>query len=182
MPSIPESPSPSPKSAMKSSLKSAPRSPRLTYSPMPPTPPLTPTSPLPAEQSPAVKIHTPVRIPDDPLPESKLYSLHTPLKAHLALAHPNTPPSVVSFCARRLLSPDIPHGFESDWEWKPIHLQENGLDLRSAGVGKDAGKYLREGQKGPGKKADEKLEKMYEVARSSWRLLESKVPTRGCAL
>ncbi|ODN79520.1 hypothetical protein L202_03482 [Cryptococcus amylolentus CBS 6039] len=181
MSSTPESPSPRLTESLD--LKVSPKLPMLTFGSMPLTPPLTPPISLsPSKQSKpsSVKIHSPIDIASYPLPpDSYSHSLHIPLKAHLALAHPNTPPSVASFCARRLLSPEIPHGFESEWEWKPIHLQENGIDLQTAGVGKDATKELREGQNGPGKEADEKLEMMYGVARTSWRILESKVPTRN---
>ncbi|KAK8847545.1 hypothetical protein IAR55_005403 [Kwoniella newhampshirensis] len=156
----------------------------------------------------------PIRIPTIPSPDSLQLSLHTPLKGHLALLHPLTPSPILSFCAKRLLSPDRPYGFDMmhqksafpdlnsgscpsnaddnvidnfeaaktqprSWKWKPIHLFSGGFDICTAGVGMDAGKELK--QNGPGKEADERLEKMYEVARGSWKLLEMKCPI-GSAL
>ncbi|WVQ81785.1 hypothetical protein IAT38_003910 [Cryptococcus sp. DSM 104549] len=143
------------------------------------TPPLSP-----ATSSVNTPLQTPkaVRIPSFPPPTSFQSSLHAPLKAHLGLLHPSTPTNIVTFCAARLLSPDRPYGFEGRFEWKPIHLQEGGFDLQTSGVGKDAGKELRESQSGPGKEADEKVEKMYAAARKSYTLLELKGPSRGSAL
>lgn len=46
----------------------------------------------------------------------------------------------------------------------------------------DAPKGLRADQCGPGKEMDERMERMYAAARTSWKLLEEKTPTRGSAL
>lgn len=155
------------------------------------TPPLTPvpilpTSPVSALTALATPI-TPVsvRIPSCPFTSSYSNSLYPPLKAHLALLHPSTPPPIISFCARRLLSPDMPHGYnppDEGEEWIPIHLIDGGCDLQTAGVGMDAPKGLRADQCGPGKEMDERMERMYAAARTSWKLLEEKTPTRGSAL
>ncbi|KAE8540445.1 hypothetical protein D1P53_003391 [Cryptococcus gattii VGV] len=149
-----------------------------------PTPPVAPTASLPA--SPVSATTTPstavtIRIPSFPPSSSYSSSLYPPLKAHLALLHHLTPSPIISFCARRLLSPDMPHGYspqDQGEEWVPIHL----CDLQTAGVGKDAPKDLRADQSGPGKEIDQKMERMYAAARRSWNLLNTKIPGRGDAL
>lgn len=156
----------------------------ISLTPVLPTPPLTPTSSLPASRvsatttpSTAVTIRIPSFSPFSPYPNS----LYPPLKAHLALLHHSTPSPIISFCARRLLSPDMPHGYspqDQGEEWVPIHL----YDLQTAGVGKDAPKDLRADQSGPGKEMDQRMERMYAAARRSWNLLNTKIPGRGDAL
>lgn len=156
----------------------------ISLTPVLPTPPLTPTSSLPASRvsatttpSTAVTIRIPSFSPFSPYPNS----LYPPLKAHLALLQHSTPSPIISFCARRLLSPDMPHGYspqDQGEEWVPIHL----CDLQTAGVGKDAPKDLRADQSGPGKEMNQRMERMYAAARRSWNLLNTKIPGRGDAL
>ncbi|WVQ98214.1 hypothetical protein IAU59_005336 [Kwoniella sp. CBS 9459] len=70
---------------------------------------------------------------DDP-PNSWSDSLYKPLKAHLTLLHPQTPPAIVAFCATRLLSPDTPYGYQGE-EWTPLYLErsdEHGMSLEHA--------------------------------------------------
>lgn len=156
----------------------------ISLTPVLPTPPLTPTASLPA--SPVSATTTPptpvtVRIASFPPSSSYSNSLYPPLKAHLALLHHSTPPPIISFCARCLLSPDMPHGYnpqDQGEEWIPIHL----CDLQTAGVGKDAPKDLRADQSGPGKEMDQRMERMYAAARRSRNLLNTKIPGRGDAL
>jgi hypothetical protein len=93
------------------------------------------------------------------------HSLHEPLRRHLALLHPATPPQIRHFIATRLLSHDRPYGHEGKWE--PIWYGTG--DIATAGVGYDAVKGLE--QKGEGRRRDERLEQMYAVARRSWGLL-----------
>ncbi|WVO23923.1 uncharacterized protein IAS62_005281 [Cryptococcus decagattii] len=86
----------------------------INLTPVLPTPPLPRTASLPA--SPVSATTTPtipvtIRIPSFPLSSSYSNSLYPPLKAHLAFLHHSTPPPIISFCARRLLSPDMPHGY-----------------------------------------------------------------------
>lgn len=94
---------------------------------------------------------------------------------------PFDPSTIISFCARRLLSPDMPHGYDPQdkgEEWIPIHL----CDLQTAGVGKAALKDLRADQSGQGKEMDQRMERMYAAAKRSWNLLNTKIPGRGDAL
>ncbi|WVF69636.1 hypothetical protein IAT40_004415 [Kwoniella sp. CBS 6097] len=49
-------------------------------------------------------------------------SLYKPLKAHLTLLHPQTPPGIIAFCATRLLSPDKPYGYTDEEDWIPLYL------------------------------------------------------------
>ncbi|WWD21636.1 hypothetical protein CI109_106122 [Kwoniella shandongensis] len=167
-----------------------------------PTPPLSPTPTSNAVSAVITPIDSPIkpstpkpiRLPTLPPADSLQLSLHTPLKGHLALLHPATPSPILSFCAKRLLSPDRPYGFDThgptedgvtgvvrSWEWKPIHMLSGGFDIYTAGVGLDAGKEVKQHQNRPGKEADERLEKMYKEARKSWKLLEMKSPI-GSAL
>lgn len=46
----------------------------------------------------------------------------------------------------------------------------------------DAPKGLRADQNGPGKEMDERMERMYAAARTSWKLLEEKSPAKGNVL
>ncbi|KAK4686860.1 histone H3, partial [Tremellales sp. Uapishka_1] len=119
-----------------------------------PTPPLTPSSP---------KSSSPLACD---LPSSLL----EPLNLHLTFLHPNSPPQIRHFCATRLLSRDRPFGYEGAWEpvWK-----DSG-DLATAGVGFDAPKGVR--QVGEGRKKDEELARMYDIAKESYKLLEMKAP------
>jgi hypothetical protein len=85
--------------------------------------------------------------------------------------HPNTPQDVIEFVATRLLSKERPHGYVGDW----APVWQGCGDLATAGVGFDAGKGCKR-RDGEGKAKDEKLKKMYDVARESFRLLELKSP------
>lgn len=79
----------------------------------------------------------------------------------------------------------MPHGYNphvQGEEWIPIHLIDGGCDLQTAGVGMDAPKGLRADQNGPGKEMDERMERMYAAARTSWKLLEEKAPAKGNVL
>ena len=110
--------------------------------------------------------------------------------------HPSTPSEIVQFCAIRLLSKDVPYGYDGEKDWKPIYEpDESGVevDLAAAGLSFDAPKEYRwrsrsrsrsnsgdtpgEGRGGGrGEGTDRRLEEMYRVARISYGLLELKSP------
>lgn len=50
------------------------------------------------------------------------------------------------------------------------------FDLCALGLGLEAGKGCAQKQKGKGREMDERLERMYDVARESWRRLEEVAP------
>ncbi|OCF45741.1 hypothetical protein I317_00229 [Kwoniella heveanensis CBS 569] len=52
-------------------------------------------------------------------------SLYKPLKAHLTMLHPETPPAIIAFCATRLLSRDRPYGYTGE-DWTPLYLDPDG--------------------------------------------------------
>ena len=133
----------------------------------PPSPPLTPAEAT--EETKSIHI-TPIS-PPPPTGTTLDQSLHYPLTKHLALLHPSTPKEIISFVATRLLSKDRPYGHQGTWE--PIYIGCG--DLSTAGVGMEAGKGCRR-KEGEGKRKDEEMERMYTVARESFRLLELKSP------
>ena len=149
----------------------------ITFTPVTPaslhSPPLTP--------SPTVVISKPIPVPEVPdehvsLPTFnfpyKPHSLHRPLKRHLHLVHPSTPPRMLSFIATRLLSRDRPFGHTGSWT--PLWADGGCLDLSAAGVGREAGKGCCQREGGKGREVDRQVEGMYAVARQSWGLLEAK--------
>ncbi|WVN89319.1 uncharacterized protein L203_104541 [Cryptococcus depauperatus CBS 7841] len=160
-------------------------SPKVSFAPMLPTPPLTPSISSPSVPCSPIKrseAMSAVKIPTVSSSSSYSNSLQIPLKAHLAFLHPATPANILSFCATRLLSRERPYGFDEDRDWVPIQMCEEGFDLQTVGLGREASKSMRKGQNGPGRAVDERLEKQYEVARRSFKLLEVMAPRRGSAL
>ncbi|WVR04761.1 hypothetical protein IAU60_001773 [Kwoniella sp. DSM 27419] len=126
----------------------------------------------------------------DPPPSPSDTSLEAPLRAHLSLLHPSTPPPIISFCATRLLSKDRPYGYQGD-SWVPVQMQEirneaGAFDLLMAGVDIGGEKGQREGRKGQmvnsTDEAAKVLEAMYAAARESWIKLERMSPGSGGAL
>ncbi|KAL7419321.1 hypothetical protein Q5752_006159 [Cryptotrichosporon argae] len=112
-PSAPPTPtSPSTPPTPKSCLKNRGMTPPAHCTPALPSPPRTPASPVQITSRPPSPESA---LAPPPFPPTDDDSLHAPLKLHLRLLHPQTPPTVLSFVARRLLSPERPHGHTGSW-------------------------------------------------------------------